>query len=113
MRPSLQVVPRISPRRFRILSHISPKSQYQINNNRGTHCYQGCVYKILADAAGSNTHTVADSGTNAKGIPFNKAFEFVHTANLKNLYQTERLNPEKSLFYLKFATIKNVRIRSI
>jgi hypothetical protein len=61
----------------------------------------------LADPAGSNAHPVADSGTNAKGIPFNKAFEFVHGANLKNLDQTDPFNPEKRLFCLKFAALLN------
>jgi len=37
----------------------------------------------LPNPAGSNTHPVADGGTNAKGIPFNKAFEFVHTPKLE------------------------------
>jgi hypothetical protein len=51
----------------------------------------------LPDAAGSDTHPVANGRTNAKGIPFNKAFEFVHTANLKNLWQTGQFNPEKKI----------------
>jgi len=105
---ALQVIPRISPRRLYILSHISPESQYHIDNNRGTHRQQGCVDKILADAARCNAHAVANSGTNTKGIPFNKVFEFVHTANLKNLCQRERLNPEKDCFCRKFATLKKM-----
>jgi len=60
---ALQVIPRISPRRLYVLSHISPESQYHIDNNRGTHRQQGCVDKILADAARCNAHAVANSGT--------------------------------------------------
>jgi hypothetical protein len=39
----------------------------------------------LAYATGCDPHTIANSGTNTKGIPLDKAFEFVHTTNIKNL----------------------------
>jgi len=39
----------------------------------------------LPDLAGGNTQPVADSRTNAKGIPFNKVFESVHSSKLENL----------------------------
>jgi hypothetical protein len=75
----LEIVPGISLCGQYVSPHISPKSKDHINDDRGTHRQEGCIDKILPDAAGGDTHAIADSRTNAKGIPFNKAFEFVHT----------------------------------
>ena len=47
---------------------------------------------ILPDLAGGNSSTVANSRTNAKGIPLYEIFEFVHTANLD--YLNNLCNPE-------------------
>jgi hypothetical protein len=83
----LQVIPGISSRSSNVIAHISPKSQNEINNNRRSHRQQRSINKVQPDPAGGNTHPVADGRTNAKGIPFNKAFEFVHYAKLKNIVQ--------------------------
>jgi len=57
----------------------------------------------LPDLTGGNPHPVADSRTNAKGIPFNKAFQFVHAANLKYCRKTSKKGFIHSLFFLNFA----------
>jgi hypothetical protein len=75
----LQIIPGISLGGPDIPPHIAPESQHHIDNNRGAHRKERSVHKVLPDPAGGNTHPVADGRTNAKGIPFNKAFEFVHT----------------------------------
>ena len=56
-----QIIPRISLRCPHILSHISPESQYQVNNNRRAHRKDGSVHKILPDLAGRYSHPVANS----------------------------------------------------
>jgi hypothetical protein len=66
------------------MPHISPEAKYHVKNDRRTHGKQGSVNKILADPGCRNAHPVADRRTNAKRIPLNKTFEFVHSANLKN-----------------------------
>ncbi len=81
----LQVIPGISSRSSNVIAHISPKSQYEVDNNRRSHGQQGSINKVKPDPACGNTHPVTNGRTNAKGIPFNKAFEFVHSAKLKNI----------------------------
>jgi hypothetical protein len=81
----LQIIPGIPLRCPHILPHIPPESKHHIDNNRGTHCKDGGIHKILPDFACSNAHAVAYGRTNAKGIPLNKAFEFVHTPKLENI----------------------------
>ena len=71
-----------------ILAHISPEGQHQVNNNRGAHGQERSIDKILPDLAGGNTHPVADGRTNAKGIPLNKAFKFVHKSKVIKFEQT-------------------------
>jgi hypothetical protein len=81
----LEVIPGIPLRRPDILPHISPESQYHIDDDRRAHRQDRGVHEILPDLAGSNTHPVANGCTNAKSIPFNKVFEFVHSTNIKKL----------------------------
>jgi hypothetical protein len=82
----LQIIPRIPLRRPDILPHISPESQYHINNYGRTHRQQRSVNKILTDFAGSDSQPCANGCTNAKRIPFNKVFEFIHSPKLKKMY---------------------------
>ena len=78
LRGCLKIIPGISLRRTDITTHIPPESEDHVNNDRGTHRQNRGVHKVLPDLTGSNAHPVADGRTNAKGIPFQKAFEFVH-----------------------------------
>ena len=102
---SLQIIPRISFCCPHILPHIAPESQYHVNNNRGAHCKYRSIHKVLTDLAGSNPHPVADGRTNAKGIPLQKAFEFVHIANLENLGQQCNIELSRQLFFRTFAAL--------
>ena len=53
----------------------------------------------MPDLAGSNTHPVANGCTNAKSIPLNKVFDFVHRTKVKKIF----LSSSKDLFrYLIF-----------
>jgi hypothetical protein len=81
-----------------VIPHISPESQHEVNNDRGAHRQQGSVDKIKPDPAGSNSHPVANGRTNTKRIPLHKAFEFVHTINLKNHLQQANSFPKKDCF---------------
>ncbi len=76
---SLQIIPRIPLGSPYIPAHIAPESQHHVNNNRRAHRQQRGVHKVLSYLAGRDTHPVADGRTNAKCVPLNKAFEFVHT----------------------------------
>jgi hypothetical protein len=80
-----QVIPRIPLRRPDILPHISPKSQYHVDDDRGAHRQDRGVHEILPDLAGGYTHTVANGCANAKSIPFNKVFKFVHSTKIKKI----------------------------
>ena len=79
-----EIIPGITPGSPDIFPEISQEGQHHIENDGGAHGQQGCINKILADPAGSNSHPRADGRTNAKGIPLDKAFEFVHHTKLKN-----------------------------
>ena len=100
---ALQIIPWIPLRRPNIPPHIAPESQHHVDNNGGAHCKQGSVHKVLPDPTGGNTHPVADGRTNAKGIPFNKALEFVHTANLVYCHKRSK----KALFTPCFFVISS------
>jgi hypothetical protein len=89
-----QIIPRIPLRSPHILPHIAPESQHHVNNNGGAHRKEGSVHKVLPYFTGGNPHPVADGRTNAKGIPFHKAFEFVHSANLVDCHKRSK----KALF---------------
>jgi hypothetical protein len=80
-----QVIPGIPLCRPDILPNISPESQYHVDDNRRAHRQDRSVHEILPDLACSNTHPVANGCTNAKSVPFNKAFEFVHSSNIKKM----------------------------
>ena len=103
---ALQIIPWISLGGFHIFPHISPERKDHVKNNRRTHRQQGSVHKILADPAGGDAHTGADSRTDPKGIPLYKAFEFVHTSNLKNCSRTYNISLLTSLFFRKFAALE-------
>jgi hypothetical protein len=79
------MIPRISLGSPYIATHISPKSQHHIEYNGRAHRKDRGIHEILPDFTGCNSHAVANSRTNAKGIPLHKAFEFVHTSNIENL----------------------------
>ena len=82
-----QIIPRISFRCPDILPHISPESQYHVNDNRGAHRKNGGIHKILPDLARRYSHPVANGRTNTKGIPFYKTFQLVHPSNLQHCYK--------------------------
>ncbi len=100
-----QIIPRIPFCRPNILPHISPESQYHIDNNRRAHRKDGGIHKILPDFTGRNSHPVANGRTNAKGIPLHKAFEFVHIANLENLGQQCNIELFRQVFFRTFAAL--------
>ena len=80
-----QIIPGIPPRSPDILPDISPESQYHVDDNRGAHGQDRGVHEILTDLACCNTHTVANGCANAKSIPLNKVFKFVHISKLKKM----------------------------
>lgn len=79
-----QVIPRVPFRGLYIMPHVSPKRKNHIKNYRRAHRQQRGVNKILTNAGCGNAYAVTYRRTNTKGIPFNKAFEFVHATKLKN-----------------------------
>jgi hypothetical protein len=80
-----QIIPRIPLRLPDILPDISPESQYHIDDNRGAHCQDRGVHEILPDLTCCNTHAVANGRANAKSIPLDKVFEFVHSTKIKKI----------------------------
>jgi len=64
----------------------------------------------LPDFTGSNTQPVANSRTNSKGIPFQKAFYFIHIANLENIGKTAKPAVRKQSTFLKFAALTGLRL---
>jgi hypothetical protein len=59
----------------------------------------------LPDLAGGDTHPVAYGRTNTKGIPFNKALEFVHIANLEKIARSSKTGLERQPIFRTFAPL--------
>jgi hypothetical protein len=64
--------------------NIHPKRQNEINNKRRTHSQKGYIHKPGTNAGCSDAQPFANSGTNAKCLPFYKVSEPVHGSKLKH-----------------------------
>jgi hypothetical protein len=65
-----------------IALHIHPEGQHHVYNDGRTKRKKGYVHKPHAYTGSSNPHALANSGTHAKGLPFNKILQAVHTTNI-------------------------------
>jgi hypothetical protein len=99
------MIPGISLCSPHIPAHISPKSQHHIEQYRRPHGQYRGIHEILPDLTGGNTHPLANSCTYPKGIPFHKAFELVHIANLEKLNHSPNSPLVRQVFFRTFATL--------
>jgi hypothetical protein len=70
--------------------NVHPKRYKKIYHHRRSHCKKGYVDKIFADSGCGDTHFLANCGTHAKHMPFNKISEPVHTANLHTFFSINK-----------------------
>jgi hypothetical protein len=90
-----------------IIFYIHPESQKQIKYYRGTQGEERNINKIFTDYRGCNAHPFANRSTNAKHLPLNKMFYFIHKTKLKYIYknkkQTKILHYNDDLILINFA----------
>ena len=81
----LQIPQRIPPCIQDISFYIHPERYEEVNDDRRSEGHKGHIDEVFPDGGRGNTHALADGGTHAEYMPFNKMFEPVHTAKLKNI----------------------------